>query len=757
MAPLPGYDGIRINSGNGVHDNNAWSDEHDCVPLKHRLKMLLAAKRLSDSSDTESRKASKGPSVPPVDAVNKEDQHLLQGLVMNGFNPAFSAQEERNQMFSPEQSQTGLLGDNSSQGTEGNENVSSNGIKSIEANGETVLVEKVDACSSTLTPCSVLSMYHVKAEVDYPDHNLITSQGNGVEGALGTELRAVNLRKEIADDLVDDLDHIVLKERRRLLLSRCCSLFDELHFFSTLGEVVGIDKTSCGVVLAYVVQGNNSWLSNAVVGDTIQHSISRAKKKNHNGDAESLVAGNHTHAPAINASDFNMTSKSGKSKGIIAGSSSILNHSSSMRSCQGTKSAKPGVAGITENDRTCSSKKASITNESFGGHDFASNPHRMPGLALSSTFVNIKAEPLDHGDAHKLEKDAAYISPSNRVVSVKGELEIPEASYGNEVDHMLLRDRIKLLASREPPSLNSSRNFECLKKTVPCVVDCSPIASESAKPIRINRPRKKRKTATDSVETAMEEDAPGLLQVLIEKGVLVNEIKLYGEPESGEAIDDSEDSFSELEDVISKLFSHRQSQLKLPPLRCTKAEKASYCLACLISLVEQARYLQFLKWPVEWGWCRDLQSFIFVFERHNRIVLERPEYGFATYFFELVDSLPIHWQIKRLVTAMKLTSCSRVTLIENKALMVGEDLTEGEARVLTEYGWIPNTGLGTMLNYCDRVVHDKKNERDSSEWKSKIGKLLMNGYNGGTIVPTDIPKKVIGYSGAQGPEIKLEL
>lgn len=26
---------------------------------------------------------------------------------MNGFNPAFSAQEERNQMFSPEQSQTG--------------------------------------------------------------------------------------------------------------------------------------------------------------------------------------------------------------------------------------------------------------------------------------------------------------------------------------------------------------------------------------------------------------------------------------------------------------------------------------------------------------------------------------------------------------------------------------------------------------------------------------------------------------------------
>lgn len=51
-------------------------------------------------------------------------------------------------------------------------------------------------------------------------------------------------------------------------------------------------------------------------------------------------------------------------------------------------------------------------------------------------------------------------------------------------------------------------------------------------------------------------------------------------------------------------------------------------------------------------------------------MLERPEYGYATYFFELVDSLPIDWQIKRLVTAMKLTSCSRLSLIENKALMV---------------------------------------------------------------------------------------
>lgn len=53
-----------------------------------------------------------------------------------------------------------------------------------------------------------------------------------------------------------------------------------------------------------------------------------------------------------------------------------------------------------------------------------------------------------------------------------------------------------------------------------------------------------------------------------------------------------------------------------------------------------------------------------------RIVLERPEYGYATYFFELVESLPVDWQIKRLVTAMKLPCCSRTILLENKPLLV---------------------------------------------------------------------------------------
>lgn len=77
--------------------------------------------------------------------------------------------------------------------------------------------------------------------------------------------------------------------------------------------------------------------------------------------------------------------------------------------------------------------------------------------------------------------------------------------------------------------------------------------------------------------------------------------------------------------------------------------------------------------------------------------------------------------------------------------------------MLMAFGWIPNTGLGTMLNYCDRVVHDRKSEKDISEWRSKIGKLLVDGYNGGCIVSTDLPIKPVQQNFAHSPEIKLEI
>lgn len=72
--------------------------------------------------------------------------------------------------------------------------------------------------------------------------------------------------------------------------------------------------------------------------------------------------------------------------------------------------------------------------------------------------------------------------------------------------------------------------------------------------------------------------------------------------------------------------------------------------------------------------------------------------------------------------------------------------------MLKSYGWVPNTALGTMLKYYDRVYHDRVSEKQSVEWKSKIGKLLIAGITGGIIVEKD--EENVAQS---CPEIKLEL
>ncbi|KAK9272068.1 hypothetical protein L1049_002437 [Liquidambar formosana] len=748
MANLSGNDVISIKSEGGTHAS-LLSDEHDNLPLKLRMKKFLSCKPFPDFNDLQSNVVDKESGrllMPHIHAVVKKEDEYCNSQCVFSFPSDCFAGEGKDERLSHEENRdgkvfggvsteisycrtsvesgavdpclqnvtssqfVGLPGDCNFQGTLSNTYICSNQITCTEINADIAGMEKLDAKICTLPQHPTLLKVPGEVKVDYFENNLMSSFGGGINDPAGDDVQAVRIKREIPDDSVDDLDNIVLKERQRMLLQR---------------KLVGVAKP--------VLEENSGGLSNPLMQHHMQHSAEKGKEDRRSVDAESSMAGSsgRTYQFSPLASD-----------------------------CQGTESLKSKqFEGIKDRGMMCSSERTSTGFTSCDGQNSGpANPNSVHCSALP-TFVKVKVEPLNDNDLHTAHKNAVGNFSLKNILTLKSELKITDESYGDEIDHMPLRDRIKLLTSGKVSDLSISRNYECSRKIVPSALECSPVVSESVKPKSVNRPRKRRKTATDSVETALEEDAPGLLQVLIEKGVLLDEIRLYGEIENDDALDDSfnEDSFGDLEAVMSKLFSQRPSLVKLAPIRCTKGSKASYCLACLLSLVEQSRYLQFRKWPVEWGWCRDLQSFIFVFERHNRIVLERPEYGYATYFFELVDSLPIDWQIKRLVTAMKLTSCSRVTLIENKALLVGEDLTEGEAQVLMEYGWIPNSGLGTMLNYCDRVVHDRKNESDSSEWKSKICKLLTNGYNGGTIVSTDIPKKVVEYSGAQKPQIKLEL
>ncbi|PON89064.1 hypothetical protein TorRG33x02_151390 [Trema orientale] len=684
------------------------SDELEHVPLIRRRTMLLANKRADCNSENgtgtplmsstlvkEENEGSDAPDVFPFTSALSPRQVVL-GVFAQAQNHAYKGCEQVNPKVSCNRIVEDSVGDHCLQNGSFTQDVGSSRdcltdcsekIECTESNGNVAQVGKLDSNISALPESSTLSEVPAVVHVGNTANLLHSMEGDNIKTSYGADIPTIKVENEVSNHIANDhLDHIVLKERQRMLLS---------------SKLLGFAKPVLEV-------------SSGASSGQIRQFAENLKEETHDVTGESLAAKSQfDDTPERNASDL-------------------------------------------YDDRICSLTRKSIELNSCEGHGNVPVYTNDISSSFLSTSVKIKGEPQNENNFQSLD-DNARDTVSVKMCAVKTEMEISNELDGDEAEHMCLGDRAKLIRSRDDSELNMSSNYGWLKKSVPYATGCSPVAAESAKAFSINRPRKRRKTATDSVEAALEEDAPGLLQVLAEKGVTADEIKLYGEMESDEALDESSgESFSELESVISKIFIQRHSFLKFAPIRFTKGARASYCLACLLSLVEQTRYLQFRKWPVEWGWCRDLQSFIFVFERHNRIVLERPEYGYATYFFELVESLPIDWQIKRLVTAMKLTTCSRISLIENKALSVGQDLTEGEAKVLTEYGWVPNSGLGTMLKYCDRVVHDRKSEKDTSEWRTKIGNLLMDGYNGGTLVATDIPKKVMEYRDSQSSQVKLE-
>ncbi|KAJ0043322.1 hypothetical protein Pint_18563 [Pistacia integerrima] len=619
----------------GSTDFGAEFDQLDHLPLLSRRNLLLASKTtLTSRVDVAVKKEEDNEgllSLPSACSVGAIDQLLLlkqshdgeaplgvTSVLSDGDNMENYTADEQCLPKSPSGEDVGMLGYCDSQRISSGIYTCPDQITCPGVDVDVAGLEKVSVsnCTSNENPASSSVPSEVKVE-NFGNH-VFSSLGDGVNDFAGNDAPADKVTTNIPNDFAnDDLDHIVLKERQRMLLKRR-SL--------ELGNGVVEDNST----------GSD---------DLIDPGAGRIKEETKSLDVESSVAGDeYNELSSKNASCPGTSSVSASSEVNIAGSSITT---------------IPGCSLVTEETKSRYNMDESESDfGSCGGqHDVAgSGSVHFP---TQQNSVKVKVELLENIDLPHPERNVLneYSFNTKLVKSEMGNIEL----NGDGVDHMRFQDRLKLRTSGENSGFNSF-SIPALQKNL--------VLSESAEPIRVNRPRKRKKTATDSVETAMEEDAPGLLQVLFEKGVSIDEIKLYGEVEDDDVLDESEESFSELEAVMAKLFFQRNSMLKFAPIRCAKGSKPSYCLACLFSLVEQTRYLQFRKWPVEWGWCRDLQSFIFVFKRHNRLVLERPEYGYATYFFELVDSLPIDWQIKRLVTAMKLTSCGRVNLIENKTLSV---------------------------------------------------------------------------------------
>uniref|UniRef100_A0A6N2N763 Uncharacterized protein n=1 Tax=Salix viminalis TaxID=40686 RepID=A0A6N2N763_SALVM len=574
----------------------------------------------------------------------------------------------------------------------------------------------------------------------------------------GSKVNSIRSEQELDDigDWSNELDHLTLLQRRKLLLSEKPNTTFNVDVI-VKKEYEDSKEVSVSGSFANVREGSkvtvNQCLQNGIGGQDLGKS-GDCSRQGSKVNASVCMDQSQPAEAKVDSSDNNIQITLGDSMTVSAGADlqTIKVKSNSPDHCADDLDH---VVLRVRQRMLLSRKMLRLEKTNLEGLNAESNsckklcsvPITADSMATSSlsTMINVKAEPLDNNELHNSDRTSVPNFFINKV-PVKTELEIPNKLYEDKLDHMQLQDRIKMLTKWKSSESKISGNSEKSCKAIPSDVE---YGSTVPDPIRFIKPQKRKKTATDSVETALEEDAPGLLQVLVEQGISLEDIKLYGEADDDEAIDESfiEDGFGELEAVMSKLLFQRSSLLKLAPIQCAKASRPSYCLECLFSLVEQLN-----------GVGAEISShLLFVFKKHNRIVLERPEYGYATYFFELVDSISIDWQIMRLVTAMKLTNCGRISVVENRPLSVGEDITEGEAQVLMQYGWRPNSGLGTMLNYRDRVFHDRKNEKDSSEWRSKIGKLLMNGYNGGSIVSNNNETELRQHTSAESPQIKMEL
>lgn len=116
------------------------------------------------------------------------------------------------------------------------------------------------------------------------------------------------------------------------------------------------------------------------------------------------------------------------------------------------------------------------------------------GSCLATSF-RIKDEPCNNSNFHDLDRNATS-NFSHTILSVKSEPEITYDLHGDEVDHICLGDRMKLLKTKDESDLCVPRDYECSNKFLPSVLSATHIVRESAKAISINHSRKRKKTAT---------------------------------------------------------------------------------------------------------------------------------------------------------------------------------------------------------------------------------------------------------------------
>eukprot|EP00252_Welwitschia_mirabilis_P011555 TRINITY_DN2583_c0_g1_i1.p1 TRINITY_DN2583_c0_g1~~TRINITY_DN2583_c0_g1_i1.p1 ORF type:complete len:800 (+),score=176.79 TRINITY_DN2583_c0_g1_i1:276-2675(+) len=284
----------------------------------------------------------------------------------------------------------------------------------------------------------------------------------------------------------------------------------------------------------------------------------------------------------------------------------------------------------------------SVVKSEPNGHDMTKISHSCANLARPTpTTIDGKEFPLEF-KSEESKDDKSCISHAGTFLQ-NSYVDNGEALQGREdiLDHIFLKERQKLCKTTAAHTdIDSTFSNAHQLKSEYDVTNFRNSATDAGlspqddlkgendleAPARLQERnfqlKRKKKTKTCSIEKALEEDAPGLLEILHEKGFSVDQLKLYGDSmdEQASEIASADDNFQDLENLVEKIWGQSLGLIRMGRSRYSGANKPTYCLACLLSLIEQTRCLQLRNWPTEWGWCRELHSFIFVFERHNRLV-----------------------------------------------------------------------------------------------------------------------------------------
>lgn len=118
-------------------------------------------------------------------------------------------------------SDMGIPGDCKCQVTQVNTHDCSQQIRCTGVEADVAGQDKLNVNACSLSKSQTLLVAPAKVKVEYFD-NLLVSLGNGINGLAAADVSVPIAQNEIPGDFIDDdLDHIALKERLRMLLSRC--------------------------------------------------------------------------------------------------------------------------------------------------------------------------------------------------------------------------------------------------------------------------------------------------------------------------------------------------------------------------------------------------------------------------------------------------------------------------------------------------------------------------------------------------------